>query len=71
MSEEKRTATTEEVKEEARKLTEKELEKVSGGAAITDDVYEQIVERKETAASSSDAKIPVFKAQKVVKHGVK
>ena len=54
-----------------RELTEKELNQVSGGAAITDDVYEQIVERKETAASSSDAKIPVFKAQKVVKHGVK
>ena len=54
-----------------RKLTEKELEKVSGGAATTDDVYEQIVERKETAASSLDAKIPVFKAQKGLKDGVK
>ena len=71
MSEEKRIATTEEVKEEARKLTEKELEKVSGGAAITGDVYEQIVERKETAASLLDAKAPAFKAQKASKHGVK
>ena len=34
MSEEKRTATTEEVKEEARKLTEKELEEVSGGGHL-------------------------------------
>ena len=32
MSEEKKTAVTEEVKEEARELTEEELEKVSGGA---------------------------------------
>ena len=31
MSEEKKTAVTEEVKEEVRKLTEEELEKVNGG----------------------------------------
>ena len=31
MSEEKKTAATEEVKEEARKLTETELEQVTGG----------------------------------------
>ncbi|MCQ2415974.1 MAG: class IIb bacteriocin, lactobin A/cerein 7B family [Lachnospiraceae bacterium] len=31
MSEEKKTAATEEVKEEARKLSEEELEKVNGG----------------------------------------
>ena len=32
MSEEKKTAATEEVKEEARKLSEEELEKVTGGS---------------------------------------
>ena len=32
MSEEKKTAVTEEVKEEVRKLTEEELEQVSGGS---------------------------------------
>ena len=31
MSEEKKTAVTEEVKEEVRKLTDEELEKVTGG----------------------------------------
>ena len=34
MSEEKKTAVTEEVKEEARKLTEEELEKVTGGGPV-------------------------------------
>ena len=37
MSEEKKTAVTEEVKEEARKLSEEELEKVNGGG--TDPLY--------------------------------
>ena len=32
MSEEKKTAATEEVKKEARKLTEEELEQVTGGS---------------------------------------
>ena len=34
MSEEKKTAVTEEVKEEVRKLTEEELEKVNGGLKL-------------------------------------
>ena len=38
MSEEKKTAVTEEVKEEARKLTEEELEKVNGGQFADDAV---------------------------------
>ena len=36
MSEEKKTAVTEEVKEEVRKLTEEELEKVTGGSKKAD-----------------------------------
>ena len=35
MSEEKKSVVTEEVKEEVRKLTEEELEKVTGGATKT------------------------------------
>ena len=35
MSEEKKTAVTEEVKEEVRKLTEEDLEQVTGGARAT------------------------------------
>ena len=35
MSEEKKTAVTEEVKEEVRKLTEEELEQVTGDARAT------------------------------------
>ena len=35
MSEEKKTAVTEEVKEEVRKLTEEELAQVSGGTHLT------------------------------------
>ena len=35
MSEEKKTAVTEEVKEEARKLTEEELEQVTGGSNVS------------------------------------
>ena len=35
MSEEKKTAVTEEVKEEVRKLTEEELAQVTGGARAT------------------------------------
>ena len=38
MLEEKKTAATEEVKEEARKLTEEELEKVAGGQFADDAV---------------------------------
>ena len=34
MSEEKKTAVTEEVKEEVRKLTEEELKKVNGGVTM-------------------------------------
>ena len=34
MSEEKKTAATEEAKEEARKLTDKELAKVTGGSVV-------------------------------------
>ena len=40
MSEEKKTAVTEEVKEEVRKLTEEELEQVSGGCSH--DVYDSM-----------------------------
>ena len=36
MSEEKKNEVTEEVKEEARELTEEELEQVSGGVEIPD-----------------------------------
>ena len=35
MSEEKKTAVTEEVKEEVRKLTEEELEQVTGGSNVS------------------------------------
>ena len=39
MSEEKKTAVTEEVKKEVRKLTEEELEQVTGGFELRDKKY--------------------------------
>ena len=41
MSEEKKTVATEEVKEEARKLSEEELEQVSGGNDILEEIARQ------------------------------
>ena len=44
MSEEKKTAVTEEVKEEVRKLTEEELEQVTGGGSATLEVAIEVAQ---------------------------
>ena len=52
-------------------LKNKDLEQVSGGASITEDAEEQILERKGRNASIAEAKAPVFKAGKAFKDTVK
>ena len=52
-------------------LSDEEMNQVSGGATITDDVAESIAERKVRAASPAAAKAPAFKAKKGLKDGVK
>ena len=59
MSEEKKTAVTEEVKEEARKLSEEELEQVSGGNDILEEIARQAkqqlqLDREETGDIAKD-----------------
>ena len=44
MSEEKKNAVTEEVKEEVRKLTEEELEQVTGGGSATLEVASEVAQ---------------------------
>ena len=44
MSEEKKTAVTEEVKEEVRKFTEEELEQVTGGGSATLEVASEVAQ---------------------------
>ena len=73
MSEEKKTVATEEVKEEVRKLTEEELEQVSGGAPTIrvkeDDVA---VLNTTTASDALQGKVPgVEIAEKAGKPGEK
>ena len=59
MSEEKKTAVTEEVKEEARKLSMEELEQVSGGNNILEEIARQAkqqlqLDREETGDIAKD-----------------
>ena len=44
MSEEKKSVVTEEVKEEARELTEEELEQVTGGGSATLEVAREVAQ---------------------------